>query len=82
MDTPCTMVAHLRLTADLNNARGLNGWPIATYTYVVLRTSTLRAGATCDNVHDTVAFWQWFLTAGVPRAALTPSGAVLGPLNL
>eukprot|EP00668_Euglena_longa_P026143 GGOE01032704.1.p1 GENE.GGOE01032704.1~~GGOE01032704.1.p1 ORF type:complete len:1098 (-),score=352.84 GGOE01032704.1:1382-4642(-) len=54
-----------RLTADLNNARGVNAWPIATYTYVVLRKSTLRAGATCDTVRQTVAFWQWFLTADV-----------------
>eukprot|EP00667_Euglena_gracilis_P000329 EG_transcript_328 len=54
-----------RLTADLTNARGDNAWPIVTYNYVVLRKSTLRAGATCDTVRATVAFWQWFLTATV-----------------
>eukprot|EP00667_Euglena_gracilis_P003896 EG_transcript_3911 len=57
-----------RLTADLNYARGVNGWPIVTYVYAVLRTKTLRDGATCDNVHETVAFWQWFLTAGVVQS--------------
>eukprot|EP00667_Euglena_gracilis_P013005 EG_transcript_13385 len=53
------------LTADLNYARGVNGWPIASYVYVVLRKATLRAGATCDTVRQNVAFWQWFLTAEV-----------------
>eukprot|EP00668_Euglena_longa_P011104 GGOE01013477.1.p1 GENE.GGOE01013477.1~~GGOE01013477.1.p1 ORF type:complete len:1165 (+),score=295.59 GGOE01013477.1:79-3495(+) len=52
-----------QLTADLNNAQGVNAWPIVTYTYVVLRKSTLRKGATCEHVAGTVAFWYWFYTA-------------------
>eukprot|EP00667_Euglena_gracilis_P014498 EG_transcript_15027 len=54
-----------RLVADINNARGDNAWPIVAYTYIVLRKSTLRSGATCSDVHETVAFWYWFLTVSV-----------------
>eukprot|EP00667_Euglena_gracilis_P007950 EG_transcript_8032 len=52
-----------RLTADLSNAQGVNAWPIVTYTYVVLRKATLRPGATCEHVAQTVAYWYWFYTA-------------------
>ena len=62
----------VRLTATiapvLTNALA---WPFTTYSYVVLRTGMvgftesdrLRAGASCENVKQTVAFWNWFLTS-------------------
>eukprot|EP00667_Euglena_gracilis_P001340 EG_transcript_1340 len=54
-----------RLTANLNNAQGVNGWPIVAYTYIILRKSQLRNGATCGSVRENVDFWQWFFTANV-----------------
>eukprot|EP00668_Euglena_longa_P025551 GGOE01031921.1.p1 GENE.GGOE01031921.1~~GGOE01031921.1.p1 ORF type:complete len:1175 (-),score=343.57 GGOE01031921.1:655-3936(-) len=54
-----------RLTADLEDAQGSNAWPIVGYTYLVMRKSTLRSGATCENVRQTVAFWYWFWTSKV-----------------
>eukprot|EP00667_Euglena_gracilis_P003863 EG_transcript_3874 len=51
------------LTADLQNAAGPNAWPIVGYTYLLMRKSTLRPGATCNNVRQTVAFWYWFWTS-------------------
>eukprot|EP00667_Euglena_gracilis_P012542 EG_transcript_12874 len=67
------------LTADLNYALGVNAWPIVTYTYIALRKSTLRAGATCANVRNTVAFWQWFLTANVIQSIAEAQYSVQPP---
>jgi len=33
---------------------------MATYTYLVMRKSTLRANATCKHVKATLCFWNWF----------------------
>eukprot|EP00667_Euglena_gracilis_P002204 EG_transcript_2203 len=56
------------LTADIHNAQGAHSWPIVGYTYLVMRTQTMRRGATCENVRAVVHFWNWFWTADVvPR---------------
>ena len=53
-----------RLNADVNNALGTSAWPIAGYTYFVIRKNTLRPGATCSNRIETFKFIEWFYTAG------------------
>ena len=57
-----------RLTADLMGADDPGAWPIATYSYLILRTGMdsttntaldrLRAGATCDNMRETLDYWS------------------------
>lgn len=55
-----------RLTADIMDASGDEAWPIATFTYLVLRNGLkptgdrIREGATCDNVKATIEFWNWW----------------------
>jgi hypothetical protein len=52
-----------RMTADIMDAAGDQAWPIATFTYIILRngqdSDRLRVGATCENVKETVKFWEW-----------------------
>eukprot|EP00854_Cymbomonas_tetramitiformis_P003185 gene3185-4030_t len=64
-----------RLTADIQDARGAYAWPIASYTYVILRLNQvdgvprdrLREGATCAHVNQTMAYLNWFLSADIVR---------------
>lgn len=49
-----------RMTADIQNAQGNMAWPIAGYTYLIMRKDSIRQGATCANVKATVDFWYWF----------------------
>ena len=49
-----------QLTANIHNAQSRKAWPIAGYTYLVMRKNTLRPNATCENVKQTVDFWTWF----------------------
>ena len=57
-----------RLTADIMDASGDEAWPMATFTYVVLRNGLeptndrIREGATCANVKATLEFWNWYST--------------------
>jgi len=37
-------------TADINNAKGVNAWPLSGYTYLIMHKNTLRPNATCANV--------------------------------
>ena len=60
MDFGNTGEAADRLTVDLSGAPGSHAWPLCAYTYLVLRKSTLRQGATCAHRRETVAFWHWF----------------------
>eukprot|EP00668_Euglena_longa_P025675 GGOE01032083.1.p1 GENE.GGOE01032083.1~~GGOE01032083.1.p1 ORF type:complete len:1174 (-),score=330.62 GGOE01032083.1:861-4049(-) len=53
------------LTADIHNAPGQHSWPIVGYSYLMMRTQTLRRGATCENVRAVVHFWNWFWTAEI-----------------
>jgi len=51
------------LTADLHNAKAALAWPIAGYTYLVMRKNLTRLGETCLNRYETVKFWYWFYTS-------------------
>eukprot|EP00667_Euglena_gracilis_P017536 EG_transcript_18495 len=51
------------LTADLTNAVNPLAWPIVGYSYLAVRKSTLRPGATCETVAALVNFWLWFWVA-------------------
>ncbi len=53
------------LCSDMSNADGPFAWPIVGFSYLVVRKDTLRPGATCAHVRETVAFWVWFWT-GAP----------------
>lgn len=55
----------VHLTADINNAKGVNAWPLAGYTYLIMRKDTLRPNATCADVKATMEFWHWFWTSDV-----------------
>jgi len=50
-------------TADLLNAKTALSWPIASYTYLVMRKNFTRFGGTCQNRYETVKFWYWFYTS-------------------
>ena len=56
-----------RLTVSLGYSAGLQSWPIAGYTYLVMRKATthLSAGQTCATRRATVEFWVWFYTSAV-----------------
>eukprot|EP00667_Euglena_gracilis_P012602 EG_transcript_12957 len=55
--------APAHLTADLYNALNPLAWPIVSYSYLAVRTASLRPGATCANVAAMVDFWLWFWSA-------------------
>lgn len=57
------------LTVDLLSVKGLNAWPIASFTYLLLRKTTIREGATCENRKAVMAYWDWFYNS-VPVAAM------------
>eukprot|EP00667_Euglena_gracilis_P000302 EG_transcript_302 len=62
-----------RLTAELANAKGDKAWPIVTYTYLIMRKSTPRAGASCAAVQETALFWSWFWTADLAHSVVQNS---------
>ena len=43
---------------DIHNAQTALAWPIARYSYLVMRKSTKGPGATCAHVRRAVAFWH------------------------
>ena len=47
----------LALTADVHDSTSNSAWPIAGYTYVVIRKNYLRPGATCRHRKATLEFW-------------------------
>eukprot|EP00668_Euglena_longa_P026246 GGOE01032846.1.p1 GENE.GGOE01032846.1~~GGOE01032846.1.p1 ORF type:complete len:1149 (-),score=348.61 GGOE01032846.1:274-3678(-) len=51
------------LMVELVNAKSNRTWPIAAFTYILMRSQTLRPGASCSVVQETVAFWVWFWTS-------------------
>ena len=69
------------MTSDISNANSLSAWPIAGYTYFVLRKKTTRPFSDCRNRKATLDFLLWFLEDPVPAelaghlgfAALPPS---------
>jgi phosphate transport system substrate-binding protein len=78
-----------RLTADLMGADNAGAWPIATYSYLILRkgmnptTNTaidrIRAGATCDNMRETLNYWTWFLTSPLTKTIMEYNSLVQVP---
>eukprot|EP00667_Euglena_gracilis_P008151 EG_transcript_8241 len=52
--------AAAHLTAGLCNAVNPLAWPIVGYSYLAVRTATLRPGATCATVAALSNFWLWF----------------------
>ena len=78
-----------RLTADLMGADDPGAWPIATYSYLILRTGMnsitntavdrLRAGATCDNMRETLDYWSWFLTSPLTKTIMETNSLVQVP---
>ena len=79
----------MRITADLMGADDPGAWPIATYSYLILRkgmnsTSNtaldrLRVGATCDNMRETLDFWSWFLTSPLTKTVMETNSLVQVP---
>ncbi len=63
-----------RLISDITGAVGVQAWPIAGYTYFVVRKSTLRPGATCANVRATLKFFTWFYSDPVSTATALAQG--------
>ena len=80
-----------RLTADIHNANGFKAWPIAGYSYFVMRRTTVRPGATCANRLATLELLESLLTSSIAAtlagelgfASLPPSVSeyVLGKLR-
>ena len=78
-----------RLTADLMGADDPGAWPIATYSYLILRKGVnstanmaldrLRVGATCDNMRETLDFWSWFLTSPLTKTVMETNSLVQVP---
>ena len=66
-----------QLTANIHNAQSIKAWPIAGYTYLVMRKDTLRPGATCENVKETVDFWTWFWYSDAVKEKAAYLGTVL-----
>ena len=64
---------------DLESGLGASAWPIAGLTYLVMRTDTLRPGATCDHVRETVRFWRWFWTSPAVRTRAAELGFAVLP---
>eukprot|EP00667_Euglena_gracilis_P002109 EG_transcript_2108 len=48
------------LTGDINNALNPLAWPAVLWSYVAVRKSTLRPGASCATVKALMDFWLWF----------------------
>ncbi|KAK3281948.1 hypothetical protein CYMTET_10291, partial [Cymbomonas tetramitiformis] len=71
-----------RLTADVQDAKGVFAWPITGYTYLIMRKNQvhgqpldrLRSGAECENVKHTVAYWNWFLSDPLVRSLAARHG--------
>jgi phosphate transport system substrate-binding protein len=62
-----------RLTASLAYSAGLQSWPIAGYTYLVIRKATTHfaAGQSCASRRATVDFWLWFYSSSVASQLAT-----------
>ncbi|GBG32804.1 Metabotropic glutamate receptor-like protein B [Hondaea fermentalgiana] len=58
----------LRLNADISDATGSQAWPIAGYTYFVVRKNTTRPNGSCENRLATQNFILWFYENEVPQA--------------
>jgi ABC-type phosphate transport system substrate-binding protein len=52
---------------SLIDARPSNAWPISSYTYLILRSNTTRAGQGCTTRRGIVDFWAWFYNSNFVR---------------
>lgn len=59
------------LTVDIVDAPGANSWPIAGYTYIILRMSGYTD---CAKAQTMLAFFQWALTQNQPAAIASGLG--------
>uniref|UniRef100_A0A7S4DDI4 G-protein coupled receptors family 3 profile domain-containing protein n=1 Tax=Heterosigma akashiwo TaxID=2829 RepID=A0A7S4DDI4_HETAK len=67
------------LTADLYGPKADLAWPIAGYTYLVMRKTTTREGGSCAHRQAVVKFWDWFYTSDL--AASYASSYGFSPLS-
>eukprot|EP00667_Euglena_gracilis_P011137 EG_transcript_11357 len=67
------------LTGDLHNAVNPLAWPMVMWTYVGVRKSTLRPGATCATRNALVAYWRWFWSSADMAALGTRLGFTAVP---
>jgi len=51
------------LTSNIYNAKSASAWPIAGYSYLVMRKNTTRKAGSCQITRATVQFWLWFYTS-------------------
>jgi len=61
-----------KLNADLLDCSSKYGWPLATYSYLVLRKLTQIS--TCEVRADIVKFWYWFYETYAVRQVITDAG--------
>eukprot|EP00667_Euglena_gracilis_P029433 EG_transcript_38977 len=67
------------LTGDLHNAVNPLAWPMVMWTYVGVRKSTLRPGATCATRTALVNYWLWFWSSADMAALGTRLGFTAVP---
>jgi len=63
-----------RMTADIQGSLGALSWPMAGYTYFVLRKNTTRAGGNCETRLQTFKFLEWFYTNSVVKSLAKANG--------
>eukprot|EP00667_Euglena_gracilis_P007884 EG_transcript_7971 len=67
------------LTGNIYGAVNPLAWPWASYAYLVVRTSTLRAGAACATVSALVNFWVWFWSSKDVQTMASDLGFAIPP---
>jgi len=68
-----------RMTADIQGSLRTSSWPIAGYTYFVLRKNTTRAGGNCETRLQTFKFLEWFYTNSVVKSLVASHGYAMLP---
>jgi len=63
-----------RMTADIQGSLGAFSWPMAGYTYFVLRKNSTRAGRNCETRLQTFKFLEWFYTNSVVKSLAATHG--------
>jgi phosphate transport system substrate-binding protein len=68
-----------RLVADIHNAKSALSWPIAGYTYFVLRKNATRYGGDCANRAALLAFFEWFYQDNAVKLLAAKNGFAVLP---
>mmetsp|Transcript_11112 Transcript_11112/g.19018 ORF Transcript_11112/g.19018 Transcript_11112/m.19018 type:complete len:1156 (-) Transcript_11112:219-3686(-) len=68
LDFGTTALEQERLVATIYDAQGSQAWPIAGYTYFVIRKNTTRDGTSCANRLATQNFLLWFYENSVSQS--------------